>query len=259
MRIAVLGLGEAGAIYAAGLVAAGCEVRAFDPVAASTPDGVDRRAEPEDAVDGAEVVLSLVGAVAAERAIGSVRDALTPSTVFADMNTGAPEQKRSLAATAEQAGAPFVDAAIMSPVPRAGLHTPLLASGTGAERFVEVVAGWGVPATYVGPEAGSAASLKLLRSVFMKGLAGLVFESLAAAERTGDASWLRAQIAAELGPDGEALVGRLVDGTRQHAARRVHEMEDVRRLLDGIDSPGWMTDGTLHWLHRIAEEGERAH
>jgi 3-hydroxyisobutyrate dehydrogenase-like beta-hydroxyacid dehydrogenase len=258
MRIAVLGLGEAGAIYAAGLVGAGFEVRAFDPVAAATPDGVDRRNAPEDAVDGAEVVLSLVGATAAGRALDSVRDALTGSTVFADMNTGSPEQKRSLAATAEQAGAPFADAAIMSPVPRAGLLTPLLASGTGAARFTEVATGWGAPATNVGPDAGSAASLKLLRSVFMKGLAGLVFESLTAAERTGDASWLRAQIAAELGPDGDALVTRLVDGTRQHAGRRVHEMEDVRDLLAGLDSPGWMTDGTLRWLRRIDVEGDQA-
>jgi 3-hydroxyisobutyrate dehydrogenase-like beta-hydroxyacid dehydrogenase len=188
-----------------------------------------------------------------------VRDALTPSSVFTDMNTGAPEQKRALAATAAHAGAPFVDAAIMSPVPRAGLLTPLLASGTGAQRFIDVVTPWGVPATYVGPEAGSAASLKLLRSVFMKGLAGLVLESLTAAEHTGNDSWLRAQIAAELGPDGDALVARLVDGTRQHAGRRVHEMEDVRDLLRGIDSPGWMTDGTLRWLRRVASEGEQAH
>ena len=258
MRIAVLGLGEAGALYATGLVERGHRVLAFDPVAGTTPAGVDRRPDAEEAVAEAELVLSLVGAAAAERALEGVVGALTPAALFADMNTGSPAAKRGLAATVDRTGAAFADAAIMSPVPRAGLLTPLLASGTGGERFVDTVSGWGVPARYVGPEAGSAAGLKLLRSVFMKGLAGLVFETLRAAERTGDEAWLRAEIAGELGPDGDALVERLLDGTRKHAVRRAHEMADVRDYLAAIGSPAWMTDGTLAWLEAVAAEGPPA-
>jgi 3-hydroxyisobutyrate dehydrogenase-like beta-hydroxyacid dehydrogenase len=254
MRIFVLGLGEAGARYAAGLAGLGHRVQAFDPAASTTPDGVERVQDAAAACRDAELVLSLVGAAAAERALASVHASLDAATLFADMNTGAPEHKRALAGAAATAGAPFVDAAIMSPVPRAGVLTPLLASGTGAERFVDIVTGWGVPARYVGPDAGSAAALKLLRSVFMKGLAGLVFEALAAAGRTGDEAWLRQEVAGELGPDGDALVERLLEGTRQHAVRRAHEMADVRDYLASIDSPAWMTEGTIAWLTRIAEE-----
>ena len=39
MRIAVLGLGEAGSLFASDLVAAGAGVSAFDPAPVPTPDG----------------------------------------------------------------------------------------------------------------------------------------------------------------------------------------------------------------------------
>ena len=42
MRIAVLGLGEAGSIYAAGFAATGAAVTGYDPVAAPLPEGVTR-------------------------------------------------------------------------------------------------------------------------------------------------------------------------------------------------------------------------
>ena len=252
MRLAVLGLGEAGGLYAAGLVARGHDVRAFDPVAPTAPEGVDRRDDARAAVAAAESVLSLVGAAAAERALGSVLGALPPSCLFADMSTGSPEQKRRLAASAAEAGTAFVDVAIMSPVPRAGLLTPVLASGDGGERFVAAVTGWGVPARFVGPDAGSAAALKLLRSVFMKGLAALVFESVTAAERIGAGSWIRTELAGELGPGGAELVERLLSGTRQHAERRKHEMQDVQAFLTSLDAPAWMTTSTIRWLQAIA-------
>ncbi len=87
----------------------------------------------------------------------------------------------------------------------------------------------------------------------MKGLAALVFESLEAAGTIGATAEVRAQIAGELAGDGDAMVQRLLDGTRQHAERREHEMVDAREFLDAIDSPGWMTDGTLAWLRSIRE------
>ena len=42
MRVAVLGLGEAGGRFATDLVAAGVQVAAFDPGPVPTPSGVER-------------------------------------------------------------------------------------------------------------------------------------------------------------------------------------------------------------------------
>jgi 3-hydroxyisobutyrate dehydrogenase-like beta-hydroxyacid dehydrogenase len=230
MRIAVLGLGEAGSIYARGLAERGADVVGFDPVVLEPPTGVTRLPSIGDAVDGAELVLSLVGATAADAVLG--------------------EALPRMAATAA-----FADVAVMAPVPRAGIETELFASGDGAETTADGLRGFGLPIRVVGADAGDAAALKLVRSVFMKGLAGLVFESLAAAERIGATAEVRAQLAAELGPDGDALVQRLLDGTRLHAARREHEMHDTRDFLGALGSPAWMTDGTIAWLHSLTTEG----
>ena len=85
-----------------------------------------------------------------------------------------------------------------------------------------------MPVEVVSDRPGDAATLKLLRSVFMKGLAASALESLRAAEAAGHASWLEGEIAAVI---GEPLLERLVEGSRRHAVRRVDEMEAARELL----------------------------
>jgi 3-hydroxyisobutyrate dehydrogenase-like beta-hydroxyacid dehydrogenase len=254
MRIAVLGLGEAGAIYARGLADRGADVVGFDPRPDAAP-GVTRAESIARAASDADLVLTLVGATHAESVLAEALPAMSARAAYVDLNTGAPEAKRALASRAADAGIPFADVAVMAPVPRAGIATELLASGTGAETAATLLADLGVPIRVVGAAAGDAAGLKLVRSVFMKGLAGLVFESLDAAERLGAVDEVRAQIAAELGPAGDATVQRLLDGTRQHAERRAHEMHDTRDLLEALGTPTWMTDGTIAWLRSLTHGG----
>lgn len=259
MQIAVLGLGEAGSLYAAGLVARGATVRGFDPGDVATPDGVERVASAEDAARDADIVLSLVGARFAATALAGALPAMADGdAIYADLNTGSPAQKAELAAQAAASGIAFVDVAVMAPVPRAGASTPLLVSGAGAEAFRDRLAGFDVPIDSAGPEAGAAAGLKLVRSILMKGLAGLLLESLSAAGKLDAEDWMRAQIVGELGPGSEELIDRLIEGSRQHAARRVHEMTDVREFLDRLGSPSWMTEGALRWLRSLSDDAEVA-
>jgi 3-hydroxyisobutyrate dehydrogenase-like beta-hydroxyacid dehydrogenase len=255
MRIAVLGLGEAGAHYAEGFASLGATVTAYDPMAA--PDLRDVRQAPtlRDAVEGADYAISLVGAVVSSSVLDEALESLGTSTIFADLNTGSPELKQGLSRRAAASGIRFVDIAVMAPVPRAGIMTPLLASGGSAPRLVDDWAKLGIPVSAVGEVAGDAAGLKLLRSVFMKGLAALVFESTTAAEKVGAKPWMIDEIAVELGPEGRALVDRLVEGTRTHAERRAHEMEDVAEYLHALNAPSWMTTSTITWLRAIAEQG----
>ncbi|GAB3615683.1 NAD(P)-dependent oxidoreductase [Okibacterium endophyticum] len=254
MEIAVLGLGEAGRVYAEGLARRGMSVSGFDPALSSGPICIAQVATSlENAVRDADLVLSIVGSAAAESAASQAFSAMRPGAMFADMNTATPELMMRLASAAERAGIRFVDVAIMAPVPRAGVNTPLLASGTGAEGLITALSDLSLPIENLGPKAGASAGLKLLRSVFMKGLAGLVFESVTAAEKVGAADWMRSQIAAELGPDGKALVERLVSGTLVHAPRRAHEMHDAHDYLETLGTPTWMTAATTEWLEAIAK------
>ena len=98
----------------------------------------------------------------------------------------------------------------------------------GAQAFADVFGPLGMPVEVVSDRPGDAATLKLLRSVFTKGLAASVLESLSAAAAAGHAAWLRGEIASVL---GEPLLERLVEGSKRHAARRVDEMEAACELL----------------------------
>ena len=252
VRVALLGLGEAGRIYAADLVERGAAVTAADPAVDAAPDGVTLASGIAEAVRDAEVVLSLVGGGAAASVLDEAVSAMRPDAVFADLNTVAPATKQRLAARAAAHGIRFADVAVLAPVPRARIDTPLALSGSGASRLQPILASLGVPATDLGPEAGTAAGLKLLRSVFMKGLAALVFESVTAARSIGAEDWVTDQIASELGPSGHELVRRLLEGTPVHAVRREAEMRDALAFLESLGAAHPMTDGTIEWLHALA-------
>lgn len=229
VRIAVLGLGEAGGEMARDLVAAGADVRGFDPLV-HPPSGVDARTGDADAVRDADLVLSVNSAHDALPALEAALPALAAGTIWADLNTAAPAVKRALA-TRAGAAVPVVDVALMAPVPGNGLRTPMLASGRGAARYADVLGDYGARVTVQPGPAGTAISRKLLRSVFYKGLAAAVVEALAAAEAAGCADWLRDNISAELAGFDHRTIERLVDGTHRHARRRVDEMAAASEQL----------------------------
>jgi 3-hydroxyisobutyrate dehydrogenase-like beta-hydroxyacid dehydrogenase len=220
---AVLGLGEAGGRIAADLAAAGAEVRGYDPVA-TAPDGVTPADDPAAAVHGADAVLCVASASAARHALDEALPALGAGTVYADLNTAGPALKRELAGLVAR----FADVALLAPVPARGLRTPALASGPGAEAFAELLGPLGMPVDVVSARPGDAAALKLLRSVFMKGLAAAALESLEAATAAGQREWLERELADVIGAD---LLARLVEGSSRHAARRVEEMDAACELL----------------------------
>lgn len=251
----ILGLGEAGRIYAAGLAAAGMRVRGYDPYADASSDGIDQHGSLAGALAGTDVVISLVGAAAAEAVAAEALQLMPPAAVYADFNTTSPLAKQAMAAAAEVLGVRFADVAVLAPVPRGGIHTALLASGTGADAAVELFTRFGLPAEAIGERAGDAAARKLVRSVFMKGLAALVIESAQVGDIAGVGPWIRGQMAAELGPDGGALLDRLFAGTAAHANRRRHEVEDALAYARDAGAQTWITEGTLKWLTSVEEHG----
>lgn len=245
MKVAVLGLGEAGGRIAADLVAAGCMVRGWDP--ALRPVGIANAASDREAVRRADVVLSLTTAAAALDAALRVADELAADALYADLNTAAPQLKRELA---DALPVQFADVALIGTVPSFGLATPALASGTGAERFAELFRPLGMPVEVVGPHAGDASGLKLLRSVFMKGLAAAAIESLEAARAAGAEDRVHADVTGVL---GEQLLERLLTGSRTHAARRVDEMRAAAAYLEELGVEPRVSSAAAEWLEQLRD------
>lgn len=246
MDVAVLGLGEAGGRIAADLVAAGCRVRGWDPVA--RPAGITVSPDGPTAAEGAEVVLSVNAASVALEVATGVADALASDAIYADLNTSSPGLKQALAA---RVPVRFADVALVGTVPTLGLRTPSLASGAGAERFAELFRPLGMPVDVVGQRPGDAAGLKLLRSVFMKGLAAAAIESIEAARAAGAEERVRADIASVI---GEPLLERLLTGSRTHAGRRVEEMQAAAAYLDELGVSARVSRAAAEWLGQLRDE-----
>lgn len=228
--IAVLGLGEAGSAIGADLVRAGAVVRGYDP-AVGPGDGIIGATSEADAASGADLVLSVNSSAAAVEALRAGIGAVRPGAVWADLNTASPGKKRQLAAIAREHGTGFTDIAIMAPVPGRGLRVPMLASGDAAAHTAEILCSLGASVEMMDGDAGVAASRKLLRSVFFKGMAAAVVEALEAARAAGCEGWLRDNIITELSGADKSTVDRLVSGTHQHAVRRADEMAAATEML----------------------------
>jgi 3-hydroxyisobutyrate dehydrogenase-like beta-hydroxyacid dehydrogenase len=255
--IAVLGLGEAGSAIAADLTAAGAVVRVFDPrvpAAAVGPDLVDCDGDA-DACRGADVVLSLTTAHDAADALKAALPGLRPDVVYGDLNTSSSALKVALAALAGDAGiSRFADVALMSPVPGKGLRTPMLVSGPAASDYARLLGGLGARVEVLTGPPGAAADRKLVRSVFFKGMAAAVTESLRAARAAGCEDWIRASIAAELTAASEATVDRLEQGSIQHARRRAEEMADAAGLVRSLGIPPRIATASEEWLRQLLAE-----
>lgn len=251
-RVAVLGLGEAGSRYAAGAVAAGHAVLGYDPFVDDVPAGVERRASVAEAVADADAVLAITAAALSPQLAAEAMPAMRTDAIYVDCTTSSPTTMQELGALAPSHGVRFADVAILGPVPVQGAATDAIVSGSGAPAVIELLQGFGAHVEDGGERAGDATARKLLRSVLMKGLAGVVLEAMEAGRAAGFESWIHEQIVRQLAGDGAAVIERFETGTRKHARRREGEMAAVVEYLDSLGAPREISEGTRAALERIA-------
>lgn len=251
--IAVLGLGEAGSEFAADLCAAGAVVRGFDPRVAAR-QGVVACTSDADACRGAGIVLALTSAHEAEETLRLALPGIGPGALYAEMNTASSGLKAGLAKLAADAGVAFADIALMSPVPGHGLRTPMLAAGPAAEPFAQALRRLGASVEVLPGPPGTAAARKLVRSVFYKGLAAAVIESLRAARAAGCEEWARENISQELAAASAATLDRLEKGSVRHARRRADEMAASADLLRQLGVAPRIARASEDWLRQLLAE-----
>jgi 3-hydroxyisobutyrate dehydrogenase-like beta-hydroxyacid dehydrogenase len=252
--VAVLGLGEAGSVLACDLLAAGAGVRGYDPAVAAAQGITDAGSEAE-AAQGADLVLSVNSAKAAVDAFRAGLPGLRHGALWADLNTASPGTKQQLARIAEDAGVPFADVAMMAPVPGRGLRVPMLASGDAAARYAGILNPLGASIEVLAGPAGLAATKKLLRSVFYKGMASAVVEALEAARAAGHEQWLHEHVIDELTAADAGTVERFIDGTYRHALRRSAEMEAAADMLTELGVSPLIADASRALHARLAQGG----
>ena len=243
-RVAIIGFGEAGGIFAKDLAAAGMHVRIFDIIFNSKPQrqpmlrkahacGVVAAHSLKDCLNNAELVISAVTASSALDVAKEAGSILGESQLLLDINSVSPETKCKAARYFARKGARFIEAAVMSAVPKQRLQVPMLLGGPHAFETAERLQRIGMNAVPVSDELGVASAVKMCRSVIMKGLEALAIESLFAARIYGAEDRVLESLAASFPGMGweDHLPDYLVSRVAEHGHRRAEEMREVAQTL----------------------------
>ncbi len=245
LKIAILGLGEAGSRFANDLVKRGVTVSGYDPLPRYVLEPAVKLASSNaEAAQGADIVLSVNVSAMSETVAAEVVAVLQPGQLYAELNTASPATKRAVAAIVQPSGALAVDVAIMAPVPPKGILTPFLLSGPGAALFAEMLRPLALDIVVLTDAMGEAATRKLLRSIVYKGVAAVIGEAVAAGRSLGLEPYIREQIRSVIGGNDD-LIDRFLEGSKTHALRRSHELEAVVDMLDGLHIDPVMSSATL--------------
>jgi 3-hydroxyisobutyrate dehydrogenase-like beta-hydroxyacid dehydrogenase len=235
--LALVGFGELGSALAGQLARSGAhEVRVHvrpraDPAAGERLErriaqaGARRCNSLEDALAGAEAVVSVVPAKDAPGIVERCAPLLARGACYVDLSSSPVVEKEAGAELVAGVGASYADGAVLGAVAASGAQVPILLSGSGARSFVDLVGDEGLVLEVLDAPAGAATLVKLLRSVYMKGRDALVLEMMLAARRYG----LHQVVARSIAGPGEqvpftALSERVLCSLALHAERRAEEL-----------------------------------
>lgn len=264
-KIALIGFGEAAQAFALGwsrppgVVVTAYDLKLLEPSSAQSlrkrceDAAVVPQADAAKALAGAELVFSLVTADQALAAARAARSHLQEKALWLDCNSCAPQTKEEAAGLLEAVGARYVDVAVMAPVHPKGHQVPLLLAGPNADEAGRLLVQLDMRPQLTGQKIGNASSIKMLRSVMVKGLEALTAECLLAARRAGVEEEVLASLqASDPGIDWRSRGAYNLERMMVHGARRAAEMEEVCLTLQGLGLPDWMSRGTVQWQGRIA-------
>lgn len=265
MRIGFLGFGEAASSIAAGLGEEGAaDMTAYDillndsgkqdkVLSRMAQSGVKPAYTPGEAVRSAAVVFSAVPAGMAVTMAESAAGYLEAGSLYVDVTTASPREKREIAALAKTHGVKFADAAMMGPLLQYRHQVPMLLSGSGCEELTAMMEPYHMNMTTVNEIPGAATSIKFIRSITAKGLACLLFEALQAARHFHVEELIVDSLCESYGQGFEKVIDGYLSGTVIHAGRREHEMGNVVDFLKESGLPSGMAEAAREKLEGIAQ------
>src|SRR6185503_1793435 len=241
-RVSFIGFGEAGQAIASGLRESGIEsVAAWDILfpkpegarlkAAGDKFGVRLASSAADAVTESDMIISAVTAASSVDAARSVAPHLKGNPYYLDINSVSPGRKKETARLLDER-ARYVDVAVVAAIHPARHRTPLLIAGPHAEEVSPLLRELEMQFSVVGPENGSAAAIKMIRSVMIKGIEALTLECFLAAARAGVLDEVTTSLKNNYPTlDWGQIADYNLERMASHGARRAAEMEESAATL----------------------------
>lgn len=264
MKIGFIGFGEAAFNLASGLGTEGIsKMIAYDSMENDLVRGklIKSYAQESNVTlvpNAAELVRSvdiIISAVPSTYALSICKDIkihLRKNQMYVDVSASTPYVKEQIWDLIKDKDILFVDAAMMGSLPKEKHKVPITASGNGADKFKELMTPYNMNIKTVGEKAGAASAIKLIRSIFMKGIAALMIEMLQAADAYGVADEVIESIAKSMdSTDFNSHLDRLVTGSAIHCKRRGDELKGSIELLQDVNLDSGMTKASMERLQSL--------
>ena len=267
-HVAFIGFGEAASAFVQGWGSARPKIiSAFDIKTESSihrdeklsdydAAGVTGNMSLEKTLLDADVIFSLVTADRAGVAARTAAPFVKTGQYFFDCNSCSPDTKKASAAVIENAGGHYVDVAIMAPVYPALHQTPLLISGTHMDEALELLDCLEMKASIVEGDVGASSSIKMIRSIMIKGLEALNAECLLAARKAGVDQTILASLDSSF-PEFEwqTKSAYMLERMMVHGRRRAAEMREVALTVEQLGLNSGMARATVQWQQQIGDLG----
>jgi 3-hydroxyisobutyrate dehydrogenase-like beta-hydroxyacid dehydrogenase len=199
-----------------------------------------------------DILLSTVTANRSMEAAEQTAPFLDSRHIYADLNSVSPALKQSIGELVESRGARFVEAAVMSPVPRHGAAVPMFLCGAHAPEFARLLSPYGMKLEVISERIGAASAVKMCRSVVVKGLEALMLECVLGSVPYGADERVFATLDETFpGMDWKKLASYMIGRVVEHGERRAREMEEVAATLRSIGVEPVMAEATARrqdWL-----------
>lgn len=245
MKIGFIGYGEAARAIAEGLQENGLareDVYGWSrSMAQADPSTINVTAatSKKEIFDLCEVVICITPASACVAVAEECKEYMTPEHVYVDASSSSPRLMQDVWRIIKDTGVQFVDGALLDTVPKYRHKTPTVLAGNGARAAFESLTPYGWNMEVVGDQPGSASAVKMLRSVYTKGLLGVCFEMLEAATHYGIEDYIMSSLAQTMDDKDfvSGMNGRTCGGVL-HADRRSAELLMAADMLaqDGLSN-----------------------
>lgn len=246
MKVGFLGYGEAAQAFHEGLARPGLTVVAYDILMDQGDQNIRAAMVQRGALPVALAGLAeadwIFSAVTADQSLVAVKpllDHLRQGHVLIDINSVSPDRKRETAQVVEGAGATYLDMAVMAPVHPKKHATPVLIAGHEVDRLLPELVRLGFSADIAGDEPGRATAIKMVRSLFVKGLEAITVEALLAARASGCFDEILASLSGSYpGLGWPDFATYQFERTTRHGKRRAAEMRESGATLDALGLHG---------------------
>jgi len=272
INIAFIGFGEAAQAFCAGWGRPPSinSIRAFDIKTDTSETRSQKHADYRaagvtgyDTLAGAlaetHVIFSMVTADQALAAGEKAAHSLPENALYFDCNSCAPDTKRAIAKIIDAAGGRYVDVAVMAPVHPKLHRAPVLISGPHTDVALDMMARLDMSANPAAGDTGNigaASSIKMVRSIMVKGLEALMAECLLAGRRAGVQDIVFDTLDKSYpGFDFRTRAAYALDRMIEHGDRRAAEMREVALTVDQLGLPSAMSRATTDWQQAIGDLG----